>query len=302
MTQTDRVTFRRILKDMDGTVFWNEPLSRHTSLKIGGPADLIVMPKTVETLQLLMVRSRQERIPLAVLGGTNLLVRDGGIRGIVVKLTHLNKIRKQGREILEADGGALVSRVARYASEHSLKGMEFALGIPGTVGGGVAMNAGTREGEMADILTGIHLIDHKGRMLDLKRSEMEFGYRWSRLPRGIIVAVRMKLKEGSKAEIQQRMRYFINYRKMTQPLQLPNAGSIFKNSNGHFAAKLIESVGLKGCQIGDAQVSGQHANFIVNRGNATARDVLRLIRLVGRRVEDETGVTLELELKIVGRD
>lgn len=285
-----------------GAVYWNEPLSRHTSLKIGGPADVLVIPDTLEGLQRLVVQSHQARVPVFVMGGTNLLIRDGGIWGVVVKLSRLQKIEQLDETHLEAEAGALVSRVARYASEKSLTGLEFALGIPGTVGGTVTMNAGTREGEIADVLTGLRILKPDGEWCEMTRSEMAFGYRWSRLPQGIIVAAQMRLKKGRRDRIQRRMRYFSHYRKTTQPLHLPNAGSVFKNVNGHFAAQLIESVGLKGCRIGDAQVSERHANFIVNRGKATARDVLQLIHMVGKKVEDQTGVTLELELKIIGRN
>ena len=292
---------RTAIKDVSGAVFWNEPLSRHTSLKIGGPADVMVIPDTLEGLQRLVVQSHQNHVPVFVMGGTNLLIRDGGIGGIVVKLSRLQKIRVLNETHLEAEAGALASRVARYASQQGLTGLEFALGIPGTIGGTVTMNAGTREGEIADVLTKLRILKSDGDLREIARSEMAFGYRWSRLPQGIIIAARLRLKKGHKAQIQQRMQYFSHYRKTTQPLQLPNAGSVFKNVNGHFAAQLIDSVGLKGCRIGDAQVSERHANFIVNRGKATARDVLQLIHKIGKRVEDKTGVTLELELKIVGR-
>jgi UDP-N-acetylmuramate dehydrogenase len=183
-----------------------------------------------------------------------------------------------------------------------LSGLEFALGIPGTVGGAVVMNAGTREGEMSDLLTAVRIIETDGTVRTLSRAEMAFGYRWSRFPRGVIVGARMKLRKAGKAEIQRRMEGFTDRRKATQPLTLPNAGSVFKNPNGTFAAKLVEAVGLKGRRIGDAQVSERHANFIVNRGRATAKEVLQLIRLIGKRVEEETGITLELELRIVGQD
>lgn len=287
---------------MTGEVCWDEPLSQHTSLKIGGPADVLVVPRSLGDLQGLVMRSHEAKTPLFVMGGSNLLVRDGGIRGIVLKLSQFQKMTDLDEARIEAEGGVLLSRLARHAFERDLSGFEFALGIPGTVGGAVVMNAGTREGEMADVLTGVRIMEPNGEVRTLKRNEMTFGYRTSRLPRGVIVSACLKLYPSGRAEIQRRMQGFINRRKATQPLTLPNAGSIFKNPNGTFAAKLIETVGLKGHRIGDAQVSERHANFIVNRGKALAKDVFQLIRLIGKRVEEQTGITLELELRIVGRD
>lgn len=302
MKRQDRERLEQAVGDMRGEVYWNEPLSQHTSLKIGGPADVLVVPHSLQDLQGLVMRSLRAKMPPFVMGGTNLLVRDGGIRGLVVKLARFQAIRQLDETMLEAEAGALMPRLARYASKCNLTGLEFALGIPGTVGGAVVMNAGTREGEMADVLVGLRILSPDGSVREVTRSEMAFGYRWSQLPRGIIVAAHLRLRSSRKEQIHHLMQRSIHHRKTTQPLKLPNAGSVFKNPNGHFAAQLIESAGFKGYRIGDAQVSEQHANFIVNRGGATARDVLRLIRTVGKRVEERTGITLELELRIVGVD
>jgi UDP-N-acetylmuramate dehydrogenase len=302
MKRADAATLREIVKDIHGEVSFNEPLSRHTTLKIGGPADVLAMPRSLKDLSELAVRCHREKIALLVMGGTNLLVRDGGIRGVVVKLSHFQQIRPLDENLIEAEAGVLMPRLARYASERNLTGLEFALGIPGTVGGAVVMNAGTREGVMADVLTGLRILGMDGAIREVQRDEMSFGYRWSKLPSGIILAARIRLRKGRKETIQDRMQQFIRHRKNTQPLTMPNAGSIFKNPDGRFAAQLIESAGLKGCRIGDAQISEQHANFIVNRGKASARDVLRLIRMAGKTVEEKTGITLELELKIIGVD
>jgi UDP-N-acetylmuramate dehydrogenase len=302
MKKSDENVLREAIQGVGGDIHWLEPLSRHTTLKIGGPADLLVIPKDLEALARLVRQAHQLDAPIFVMGGSNLLVRDGGIRGIVVKLSRFQRITEPDETEIEAEGGVPLSRLSRHALSRGLSGLEFALGIPGTVGGAVVMNAGTREGEMSDLLTAVRIIETDGTVRTLSRAEMAFGYRWSRFPRGVIVGARMKLRKAGKAEIQRRMEGFSDRRKATQPLTLPNAGSVFKNPNGTFAAKLVEAVGLKGRRIGDAQVSERHANFIVNRGRATAKEVLQLIRLIGQRVEEEMGITLELELRIVGQD
>ncbi|MBI3811776.1 MAG: UDP-N-acetylmuramate dehydrogenase [Nitrospirae bacterium] len=302
MKTSDENNLREAVQGIEGEVRWHEPLSRHTTLKIGGPADVLVIPRDLDALARLVHRARQLDAPIFVMGGSNLLVRDGGIRGIVVKLSRFQRITDPEETEIEAEGGVTLSRLSRHALSRGLGGLEFALGIPGTVGGAVVMNAGTREGEMSDLLTGIRIIQSDGTIRTLSRKEMAFGYRWSRFPRGVIVSARMKLRKAGKAEIQKRMEGFNDRRKATQPLALPNAGSVFKNPNGTFAARLVEAVGLKGRRIGDAQVSERHANFIVNRGHATAKDVLQLIRLIGKRVEEEAGITLELEWMVVGSE
>jgi UDP-N-acetylmuramate dehydrogenase len=302
MKKSDEKILREAVRNIEGEIRWCELLSRHTTLKIGGPADVLVIPKDLEAMARLVRQAHQLDAPIFVMGGSNLLVRDGGIRGIVVRLSRFQRITDPDETAIEAEGGVPLSRLSRHALARGLSGLEFALGIPGTVGGAVVMNAGTHEGEMSDRLTGVRIIESAGTIRTLFRGEMAFGYRWSRFPRGVIVSARMKLRKAGQAEIRQRMEGFTERRKATQPLTLPNAGSVFKNPNGTFAAKLVEAVGLKGRRIGDAQVSERHANFIVNRGHATANEVLQLIRLIGKRVEEETGITLELELRIVGQD
>lgn len=302
MKASDEKILREAVQGVEGEIRWREPLSLHTTFKIGGPADVLVMPKDPDALARLIHQAHPLDAPIFVMGGSNLLVRDGGIRGIVVKLSRFQRITDPDETGIEAEGGVSLSRLSRHALARGLSGLEFALGIPGTVGGAVVMNAGTREGEMSDVLTGIRMVESDGAIRSLSREEMSFGYRWSRFPRGVIVGARMKLRKAGKVEIRQRMENFTDRRKATQPLTLPNAGSVFKNPNGTFAARLVEAVGLKGRRIGDAQISERHANFIVNRGRATAKEVLELIRLIGKRVEQEKGITLELELRIVGQD
>jgi UDP-N-acetylmuramate dehydrogenase len=302
MKNSDDKTLRETVQGVDGEICWQEALSRHTTLRIGGPADVLVVPKDLGALVRLIRQAREQEVPIFVMGGSNLLVRDGGIRGIVVKLSRFEKMTDPNETQIDAEGGVLLSNLARHAMKRGLSGLEFAQGIPGTVGGAVVMNAGTREGEIADRLAAVRIVESDGTLRTVNRNEMEFGYRSSRIPKGVIIGAVFQLRPSSLPEIQRRMRGFIDRRKSTQPLTLPNAGSIFKNPSGHFAAQLVEKVGLKGHRIGDAQVSERHANFIVNLGRATAKDVLELIRAIGKRVEEQTGITLELELRIVGQD
>ncbi|HEY5648978.1 MAG TPA: UDP-N-acetylmuramate dehydrogenase [Nitrospiria bacterium] len=292
---------KQVFKGISGEVRWNEPLSRHTTLKIGGPAEALYFPRSREALGDVLRRARRFRIPVFVLGGSNILVRDGGVRGIVLKLNGFQKLTS-GENRVQAGGGVLLSRLSRYAFNQGLGGAEFAQGIPGTVGGAVTMNAGTREGDMAGILASVQIIDPGGSIQTLQRGEIQFGYRWSRLPKGVVIEAEFKLRPRNRAEIRRKMETFMVHRKKTQPLAWPNAGSVFKNPEGGYAANLIERLHLKGARVGEAQVSDQHANFIVNRGGATAKDVLGLIRTIGRKVEDRTGITLELELRVVGHD
>ena len=300
MKKSDEEALRRAVKGVEGEVSRNEPLRLHTTLRIGGPADVLVIPKDLPSLARLVRQAREQKASIFVLGGSNLLVRDGGIRGIVLKLSHFQKITDIDETQIEAEAGVQLSRLARHACERGLSGFEFALGIPGTMGGAVVMNAGTREGEMADVLTGVRVMESNGEIRSVGREEMTFGYRWSRLPPGVIVSARVKLQPAGRAEIQRRMQGFIDRRKATQPLTLPNAGSVFKNPNGTFAAKLVESAGLKGHRVGDAQVSEQHANFIVNEGGASAADVKALMDLAQRVVWERSGVWLEPEVQLVG--
>ncbi|MER3424507.1 MAG: UDP-N-acetylenolpyruvoylglucosamine reductase, partial [Nitrospiraceae bacterium] len=220
-----------------------------------------------------------------------------GIRGVVVSLSRLKAIRDESHGVLYAEGGVVMPTLLQHAISRSLSGLEWAAGIPGTVAGCVMMNAGTRLGEMKDAVKAVRLVNPNGDLIDCPASAMRFSYRRAHLPQGIIVGVWLQLKTGDKEQIQKVVKDYLRYRKETQPLTLPNAGCAFKNPGPDAAGRLIESVGLKGLRVGDAQVSDKHANL----GRARASDVLELIKRVGRTVEEKTGVTLELELKIVGR-
>lgn len=292
---------RTVLNGVRGTVRLDEPMSRHTSFRIGGPAGAYVEPEDLESLQQLMAQARKAKIPVFVMGGTNLLVRDGGIPGIVVRLVKLDRIKELEGGVLYGEAGAGMPRVLKYATQRGLTGLEFAAGIPGTLGGAVVMNAGTRMGEMKDVVQKVLMVTHTGDLLELASHEAGFDYRRSRLPQGIVVGAWLGLRPGKKADIESTVKQWLHKRKETQPVEMPNAGCVFKNPGGEPAGRLIESLGLKGAHKGDAQISTKHANFIVNRGRATAGDVLELIRMVGKTVEEKLGVTLELEVKIVGR-
>src|SRR2546427_642957 len=258
-------------------------------------------PEDEEALRLLMVQARKAKVPVFVLGGTNLLVRDGGIRGVVVRLTKFDRIEEHAGGLLYAQGGVGMPRLLKYALQRKLAGLEFAAGIPGTLAGAVVMNAGTRLGEMKDVVQQVRMVTPFGEMRELSADEVGFEYRRTRLLEGIIVGAWLRLRWDPTARSEATVKAALHRRKATQPLALPNAGCVFKNPEGEPAGRLIETAGLKGAQVGDAQVCPLHANFIVNRGRATARDVLALIRKVGQTVEEKTGVTLQLEVKIVGR-
>jgi len=292
---------RAALTGVKGAVRFHEPMKRHTSFRIGGPADAYIEPEDEGALCRLMAQARKTKVPVFVMGGTNLLVRDGGIRGIVVRLTKLDRVEEHQGGLLYVEGGVGMPRLLKHALQRKLAGLEFAAGIPGTLAGSVVMNAGTRLGEMQDVVERVRMVTPAGEIRELSADEVGFGYRRTRLPRGIVVGAWLRLRWDPKSRIDSVVKDSLLRRKATQPLALPNAGCVFKNPGGDPAGLLIEAAGLKGAQVGDAQVSTLHANFIVNRGRATARDVLSLIRKVGQTVEQTSGVTLQLEVRIVGQ-
>ena len=288
------------LEGFRGTIKFSEPLSSWTSLRIGGPADAFVVPVDVDDLCRLLRQAWATKVAIFVIGGTNVLIRDGGIRGIVVHLNRLTNIRDEPNHVVFAEAGVRMPVLLQHAVSRSRSGLEWAAGIPGTVGGGVMMNAGTSLGEMKDVLRAIELVDQRGRLITRQASDLLFGYRRARVPKGVIVGAWFQLVQATRKKVESSTKTYLQYRKRTQPLTLPNAGSIFINPPNGSAGQLIEEAGLKGAQIGDAQVSPKHANFIVNVGKARATDVIRLIQKVRRTVLKNTGVTLQLELKVVG--
>ena len=294
-------TLRRIAPDR---VLENAPMPRYTTFRVGGPADVLFLPASVEELQQALAAAKEEGIPACLIGnGSNLIVRDGGIRGLVIVLGEpFSEVRVEGTQVW-AQAGARLSAVAAAAQRAGLAGLEFASGIPGTLGGGCAMNAGAYGGELKDVLLWADvLLD--GELRRLSRDEMEMGYR-STMPlrRGaIVVSACFELRRDDPEAIQERMRDLANRRREKQPLNLPSAGSTFKRPEGHFAGALIEQCKLKGCRIGGAQVSEKHAGFIVNVGEATAADILNLIEHVQHVVQAQTGVHLETEVRVLGEN
>lgn len=288
-----------------GRIQLGEPMSRHTTFHIGGPADAFVTPHGLDELRQVLAFAQGRSIPLTVIGrGSNLLVRDGGVRGIVVQIAEgLDRAEIEGSEI-EAEAGISLSALARKAAANGLSGLEFAAGIPGSLGGALAMNAGAYGGEMKDVVTWVDVLDSAGELRRHTCEEMGFSYRHSILQDtgGLAVRARMRLAFGDRASIEARMRELNEQRQSKQPLSLPSAGSVFKRPPGHYAGPLIESSGLKGTRVGGAEVSTLHANFIVNIGGATASDVLALIERVRRTVHEHSGVWLEPEIRVVGED
>ncbi len=284
-------------------VLVEEPMSRHTSFKIGGKADLFLMPETEEQLRDVMKEARDKGIPTFIMGnGSNLLVGDKGIRGAVISLyKKMNKIEVNGERI-HAGCGALLRSVSSVALETGLSGFEFASGIPGTVGGGICMNAGAYGSEMKDIVESVRYMDSDGNILEAGLNDCCFGYRKSFFSEEgyIVIGCTFKLKKGNQSEIREKIKDFTNRRVTKQPIEKPSAGSVFKRPEGYFAGALIEEAGLKGYSVGGAEVSRKHAGFIVNKGNATAKDVLDLIKHIQKVVYEKNGVMLEPEIKLVG--
>jgi UDP-N-acetylmuramate dehydrogenase len=296
----DRKRLEKAVGGLRGRVTFGATLRAYTSFKIGGPADVLVEPADVEDVRRLVGQARAAKLPLFVVGGTNLLIRDGGIRGIVVSLSKLRAIREEAGAVVYAEGGVGMPTLIGYAIRRSLAGLEWAAGIPGTVGGCLVMNAGTRLGEMKDSVKAVRLVTMNGDVRDLPAALIRFDYRRAYLPKGVVVGVWLQLRQGIRADIARIVKDYLHYRKDTQPLAMPSAGCVFKNPPQDSAGRLLEAAGLKGLRVGDAEVSTKHGNFIVNRGHASAADVIGLIGKVRRMVKQKAGVRLDLELKIVG--
>lgn len=282
-------------------IFTNEPMSKHTSFKIGGPAEIFVKINNVEELKLIIKISKQAEVPITVVGnGSNLLVSDDGIRGIVLKI-EFDKIEIEESGKLKVGSGVKLAFLAQKCLKEKLEGVEFASGIPGTIGGAIRMNAGAHGSEMKDIVKKITCMTRDGKIQVISNEEAKFEYRNSIFSQNdyIILEAEIQLKKGNPEEIRSKMDEYATYRKEKQPIECPSAGSTFKRGNDFITAKLIDECGLKGYQIGGAQVSEKHAGFIINKGNATAEDVKQLMKYVEEQVYNKFGKKIEPEIEII---
>lgn len=281
----------------------DEPMKKHTTFKIGGPVDIFISPSNKEQIKYALKICRENEIPFYLMGnGSNLLVRDKGFRGVIIQIfKNMSKVEITEDKVW-AEAGILLSSLANKIKDNSLTGFEFAAGIPGTLGGAVYMNAGAYDGEIKQVLENAELLDENGNEIVLSNEELELGYRTSILQRNnyILLSARLKLKKGNKKEIEEKMNYLAQQRADKQPINMPSAGSTFKRPPGYYAGKLIMDSGLRGYCIGGAEVSQKHCGFIINKDNATAKDVIDLIEFVQGTVYDKYCVKMEPEIKIIG--
>ncbi len=280
----------------------NENLKTHSYLKIGGNADYYFEPESIDDLKYIIHFFNNLNIPIFIIGsGSNLIIRDGGFRGLVINLKNLNRIEINNNYIT-AYAGVKLTKVSSVALNNSLKGLEFACGIPGTVGGAIIMNAGAYGNEIKDVLDEL-LILRNNELIKLKKDDILFDYRKTSLySDDIVIYAVFKLEHGNKQEIIDRVKYLQEQRSLKQPLDYPSCGSVFKRPKGYFAGKLIQDCGLQGFRIGDAEVSLKHANFILNKGNATSRDYIAVLEHVRNEVYNKMGILLEEEVKIIGEE
>ena len=294
------------LQDVLGTltIKANEPLSNYTYTKTGGPADLLVFPRSVEQVQRVLAAVKQENLPLTVLGNaSNLIVKDGGIRGLVMILTDMQELVLEGNQLKATSGAALIE-ASRQAAASGLTGLEFACGIPGSIGGAIYMNAGAYGGEVKDVISQVEVVTRDGQLKTYAGADCDFSYRHSRFQEGdeVILGVTFDLAPGDQSAIDSKVAELTHLRQSKQPLEYPSCGSVFKRPEGYFAGKLIQDAGLQGYQVGGAQVSTKHAGFIVNVDHATATDYLAVIEHVRLVVWARTGVFMEPEVRIIGED
>lgn len=301
----------KLLQDvisMNKNILKNEPMSKHTSFKIGGNADYFIIINSCEELKSVLKIAKTHNFPVTIIGnGTNLLVREGGIRGFVIKL-NLNsfKIKRNSNEVqITVESGMALSALSVIAEKEEITGLEFLSGIPGTVGGALRMNAGAYGKEMKDIVVKTRYMTYDGKIKTLSLEEHKFEYRnsvFSKLKDSIIIDTTLKAKKGIKLEIDEKIEEYSKSRKEKQPLEYPNAGSTFKRKDGYITAKLIDECGLKGYNIGDAEVSTKHAGFVINKGRATANDVLKLVEYVKSEVKRKFDIDIELEIIVLGEE
>ncbi|MEO2213288.1 UDP-N-acetylmuramate dehydrogenase [Paenibacillus amylolyticus] len=283
-------------------VKFNEPLKNHTFIKIGGNADILIHPTTIDEITKIVEIANLHQLPLTVIGkGSNVIIKDGGIRGVTISLSHFDQI-KVSEDSMIAQSGVDIIDVSRLALEHSLTGLEFACGIPGSTGGALYMNAGAYGGQIADVVERATVITKDGTVLEIPREEMKFGYRNSlfKMDHYIILEAEFGLQKGNKEDIASKMKELTFLRESKQPLEFPSCGSVFKRPEGHFAGKLIQDCNLQGTRIGGAEISMKHAGFIVNVDHATAQDYMDLIQFIQQKVYDTFQVELETEVIFLG--
>ena len=286
-------------------LYYNEPMAKHTSFKIGGPADVFIKVDNIEELKETLDLSKKNQIPLTIIGnGSNLLVTDKGIRGITAKL-NLKDIEiknENNKQIIKVEAGVPVGLLAQKLLKEEITGFEELSGIPGTIGGAVIMNAGAHGKELKDILKKVTAMDYNGNIHEFTNEECQFSYRNSRFQKEkhIILQATLELEKGNSTEIKEKMDEYMQFRKEKQPIEYPNAGSTFKRGEDFVTAKLIDEAGLKGYKVGGAQVSEKHAGFIVNVDNATAKDVIELTDYIKEKIEEKFGKKINLEIQIIG--
>ncbi|WP_315080225.1 UDP-N-acetylmuramate dehydrogenase [uncultured Clostridium sp.] len=297
-----RVLFSNLYKDAQ--MQENAKMSEHINFRVGGPVDILLTPNTKEQIVETIKLCKENKIPFYVLGnGSNVLVKDSGIRGVVIKLSEFDNIVRDGNTI-KAESGALLKDVSAQALKASLTGFEFACGIPGSVGGAVFMNAGAYDGEISFVIKEAEVMNEDGKIITLAKDQLELGYRTSAIMKKnyVVISATFCLESGEKDKIEGRVSELTNKREEKQPLEFPSAGSTFKRPEGHFAGKLIQDAGLKGFTLGGAAVSGKHCGFVINKGNATAKDILDLIEYVQKEVKKQFNVDLYPEVRIIGED
>ncbi len=294
-------------KLVEGDIFFDEPMGRYTSFGIGGSADVLIFPREVSELIEIISYLRYEQVPCFVLGkGSNLLVKDGGIRGAVISLIRFFRRIKQAGEnkdcaMIEAQAGISLTELIDYCLKRGVMGLEFASGIPGSLGGGLMMNAGSFGGELGQVVKRVTIINGEGKIREKERNELSFSYRKLHLSKdAIILSALLELKTGAANKMAHKVKNLLVERRLKQPLKYKSGGSVFKNPPGFFAGKIIDETGLKGLKMGDAMVSDHHANFIVNLGEAKAGDVILLMERVQREVYERKGIKLEPEIKVIG--
>ncbi|WP_353948298.1 UDP-N-acetylmuramate dehydrogenase [Sporolactobacillus sp. Y61] len=304
MKKSDRYKRLTDIIDDPDRVRCDELLSHYTFTKTGGKADVLILPKTYEEVSAIVRFAGVNQLPVTVLGnGSNLIIRDGGIRGIVIHTMKLNAIRLQGSSIIAQCGAAIID-VSRFALRCHLTGLEFACGIPGSTGGALYMNAGAYGGETADVLSHAVVADRSGRLIELSRDQLEMGYRQSAISKHDYIALEgtFTLEKGEEEKIREQMDHLTHLRESKQPLEYPSCGSVFKRPPGHYAGKLIQDSGLQGTRIGGVEVSQKHAGFMVNVDHGTATDYIKLIHYVQKTVKEKSGVDLQTEVRIIGED